>query len=67
MNTEMGEILDRIEIDPRVGVVVLTGAGESFSAGMDLKEYFKETESLPPPVVAQIRRDFVAWSWRRLL
>lgn len=67
LNTEMGEILDRIEIDPRVGVVVLTGAGESFSAGMDLKEYFKETESLPPPVVAQIRRDFVAWSWRRLL
>jgi feruloyl-CoA hydratase/lyase len=67
LNSEMIEILDKLETDDRVFVVVLTGAGDSFSAGMDLKEYFKDTEGLPPKVVAQIRRGFVAWSWRRLL
>lgn len=67
LNREMAEALDTLEIDDQVGVVVLTGAGDSFSAGMDLKEYFKETEGLPPAVVTQIRRGFVGWSWRRLL
>ena len=30
---------------PGVGVFVLGGEGESWSAGMDLREYFRETEA----------------------
>ncbi len=67
LNGEMVDALDKIELDTEIAVVVLTGAGESFSAGMDLQEYFKDTETLPPAVVAQIRRGFVDWSWKRLL
>lgn len=67
VNREMADALDRIETDDDAAVVVLTGAGESWSAGMDLKEYFKDTENLPPNRVAQIRRETTAWTWRRLL
>ena len=41
LNNEMREVLEALEIDEDVKVLVLTGAGESFSAGMDLKEYFR--------------------------
>ena len=45
LNSEMTEILDALEVEDGVGVLVLTGAGDSFSAGMDLKEFFRETLS----------------------
>jgi trans-feruloyl-CoA hydratase/vanillin synthase len=38
LNNEMMEVLDALEVDDRCKVLVLTGAGESFSAGMDIKE-----------------------------
>src|SRR6202453_660996 len=44
---EMLEVLEALEIDERAGVLVLTGTGESFSAGMDLKEYFRATDGMP--------------------
>ena len=47
LNDEMVRVLDALEIDERVGVVVLTGAGDSFSAGMDLNEFFRELDPLP--------------------
>ncbi len=37
LNDDMVQVLDAIELAEDVGVLVLTGAGESFSAGMDLK------------------------------
>ena len=42
LNDEMLRILDAFEVDDRVKVVVVTGAGDSFSAGMDLKEFFRD-------------------------
>jgi trans-feruloyl-CoA hydratase/vanillin synthase len=67
MNDEMLPILDALELDDRCGVLVLTGAGESFSAGMDLKEYFREVEHEPALKQAQVRRAAYAWMWRRLI
>jgi feruloyl-CoA hydratase/lyase len=67
MNDEMLAILDALELDDRCGVLVLTGAGESFSAGMDLKEYFREVEHESALKQAQVRRAAYSWMWRRLI
>lgn len=43
MVEELGAVLDRLDADPAVTVVVLTGAGPSFAAGADLKEMLPMT------------------------
>jgi trans-feruloyl-CoA hydratase/vanillin synthase len=66
LNKEMTEVLEALEIDDRCGVLVLTGAGDSFSAGMDLKEFFRESDRLPPEAWAQIARQAQIWQMQRL-
>jgi trans-feruloyl-CoA hydratase/vanillin synthase len=63
----MVAILDAIELIDEAGVVVLTGAGNSFSAGMDLKEYFREADALPYAQQMRARRSAWQWQWRMLL
>ena len=41
LNRQMQRVLDELEFRDDVGVVVLTGEGSAWSAGMDLKEYFR--------------------------
>ncbi len=67
LNREMLDVLESLEFDDRAKVLVLTGEGESFTAGMDLKEYFREVEGLPPARVAAVRRSAAAWQWRKLM
>jgi len=67
LNREMWSVLDALELDERCGVVVLTGAGDAFTAGMDLKEYFRETDGLPPIANARIKRQATDWMWRKLM
>ncbi|MDT8263288.1 enoyl-CoA hydratase-related protein, partial [Roseomonas sp. DSM 102946] len=45
LNRAMMVALDELEFRNDVGVLVLTGEGSAWSAGMDLKEYFRETEA----------------------
>ncbi len=66
LNREMSEVLDWLELDGRCKVLVLTGAGDSFTAGMDLKEYFRESEGKTPVEVSRIRRQAGEWQWRKL-
>ena len=66
MNREMIEVLETLELDPEVKLLVLTGAGESWTAGMDLKEYFRETENEPDQVKEQLRQDASRWQWKIL-
>jgi trans-feruloyl-CoA hydratase/vanillin synthase len=66
LNEEMARVLDAVEADDRARVLVLTGAGESFSAGMDLKEYFRDVDAEGPVSRARSRRMTNEWQYRRL-
>ena len=65
LNRRMGEILDELEYRDDFGVLVLTGEGSAWSAGMDLKEYFRETEAKGLGATRQAQREAYGW-WRRL-
>jgi len=66
LNAEMVDVLETLDADDTCGVLVLTGAGEAFSAGMDLKEYFREIDASPEHVRRKVRRDAALWQWRLL-
>lgn len=65
LNRRMGAILDELEYRDDFGVLVLTGEGDAWSAGMDLKEYFRENEHKGLGAVRQAQREAYGW-WRRL-
>ena len=69
MNPALHEAMDRtlaeLETDPDTKVVVIRGAGGNFSAGQDLKEFFRENEDKP----AEFKRTVEhanRWRWERL-
>ncbi len=65
LNRQMLRVLEELEFRDDVGVLVLTGEGSAWSAGMDLKEYFRETEALGLRGVRHAQREAYAW-WERL-
>ena len=65
LNRQMLRVLDELEFRDDVGVLVLTGEGTAWSAGMDLKEYFRETEAKGLGATRQAQREAYTW-WRRL-
>ncbi|WP_309083558.1 p-hydroxycinnamoyl CoA hydratase/lyase [Chelativorans sp.] len=64
---EMNAIMDALEEDERCKVMVVTGSGDSFSAGMDLKEYFRAQDGVPPIQRERLFRANAAWQWRRMM
>ena len=66
LNVRMLAVLDELEGRDDVGVVVLTGAGESWSAGMDLKEYFRDNDGKGRAATLKARRQSGGW-WGRLM
>lgn len=65
LNRRMLQVLDELEYRADSGVLVLSGEGTAWSAGMDLKEYFRESEARGPGAVRQVQREAYGW-WRRL-
>ncbi|MFQ5892734.1 MAG: enoyl-CoA hydratase-related protein [Nitrospinota bacterium] len=54
---ELAALLDRIEVDPEVRVVILTGAGEkAFIAGGDIGEFFESIEAGVEPALREFVR-----------
>jgi trans-feruloyl-CoA hydratase/vanillin synthase len=65
LNRRMLAVLDELEFRDDFGVLVLTGEGAAWSAGMDLKEYFREREAEGLRGTRGAQREAYAW-WRRL-
>ena len=61
---EMEELQYELETGEATKVIVLTGAGNSWSAGMDLRQYFRETDNDP---VARFRAMTAHRRWAELL
>ena len=64
---EMLDTVDALEIDDRCRVLVLTGSGEAFSSGMDIKEYFRANDGKSPIEWARVKRVNATWQWKRLM
>ena len=57
LNRRMKAVLEELEFRDDVRVLVLTGEGEAWTAGMDLKEYFRETEALGLGAIRKSQRE----------
>lgn len=61
LHREMSDALEKLRYDDGVAVVVFTGAGDAFCAGMDLKEFFFENKESPARFDETFR---IACEWR---
>ena len=65
LNRQMLRVIEDLEFRDDVGVLVLVGEGDAWSAGMDLKEYFRETEQQGLAAIRKAQREAYRW-WERL-
>ena len=65
LGEEIADALERLRHEDRCRVLVITGAGESFGAGMDLKEFFMELQDKPNEY-DRAHRVAVEWRGRTL-
>ncbi len=65
LHHEMTEVLARLRTDDAVRCLVITGAGDAFCAGMDLKEYFIALKD-DPAEYKRVWNQAVEWRARTL-
>jgi feruloyl-CoA hydratase/lyase len=65
LNRQMGRVVQDLEFRDDVKVLVLAGEGDAWSAGMDLREYFRETEAQGLGAIRKAQREAYSW-WERL-
>jgi trans-feruloyl-CoA hydratase/vanillin synthase len=61
LNRQMKKVLEELEFREDVKVLVLTGEGKAWSAGMDLQEYFSENEEKGLWAVRKAQRESYGW------
>lgn len=61
LHREMADALEKLRYDEGAHVIILTGAGTAFCAGMDLKEFFTELSDKPAEFDQVFR---IATEWR---
>src|SRR5262249_35622321 len=65
LHLDMDDALAELAVDPETHVLVLTGAGEAFCAGQDIKLYFRASDDAPA-ARAKARHASNQWRWQRL-
>ena len=65
LHIEMVDVLEKLRYEKTSRVVVITGAGESFCAGMDLKQFFMDLKD-DPAEFDRIYRMATEWRFRTL-
>jgi trans-feruloyl-CoA hydratase/vanillin synthase len=65
LNRRMLQVLEELEFRDDVQVLVLSGEGSSWSAGMDLLEYFRMNEEIGLSATRKAQREAYTW-WERL-
>jgi len=65
LNRQMLKVIEELEFRDDVGVLVLSGEGDAWSAGMDLQEYFRDTEARGLWAIRKSQREAYRW-WNRL-
>src|ERR1700680_205242 len=65
LHVEMDDALAELAVDPQTQVLVLTGAGDAFCSGQDIKLYFRANDDAPA-ARAKARHASNQWRWHRL-
>lgn len=68
LEEEMLDCILNLEADPETLVLILTGAGNAWCAGMDLDLFFRELEGNPANAAKHVRAEWAGhqWKWHRL-
>lgn len=66
LHRDMTAALDELRYEDRAAVLVITGAGDSFCAGMDLKEVFHDLKVKNPKEFDRVYRMATDWRGRTL-
>ena len=64
MMDALSEALPRLAVDPAVRLVVVTGAGNAFCAGGDVKGFAKNVGGAPVPFPSTPRSPTCVHAWR---
>jgi trans-feruloyl-CoA hydratase/vanillin synthase len=65
LHYEMEDVIDHIAADKETKVLVLTGAGDSWCAGQDIRLYFRATEN-DPEERKRLNAASHRWRWEKL-